>query len=330
VISQDQLSNAMHATVYGPDGDKVGKAGQIYLDNQTDRPEWVTVSTGLFGGSESFVPLAEARLEGDRLVVPYDKDRIKDAPRIDSDQGQLSQEQEADLYRYYGLDYGDGPSDSGLASGAQGGTAGGMAAGTTSGTATLGHAEREDADRRQDDHDRQDTYPGVRTRGGIDPDAHTGTQTGAGTHTGTDTDADPGTVGRDGSGPTTDDAMTRSEEQLHVDKERGETGRARLRKYVVKDQETVTVPVEREEVRVQREPVTDANRGAALDGPAISEEEHEVTLHAERARVDKEAVPVERVRMDKETVRDEDTITDEVRKEQIEADVPQDDRRSGR
>jgi uncharacterized protein (TIGR02271 family) len=112
--------------------------------------------------------------------------------------------------------------------------------------------------------------------------------------------------------------MTRSEEHLNVGTQRVEAGRARLRKYVVTEQESVTVPVTREEVRVEREPITDANRGAALDGPSISEEEHEVILHAERPVVQTEAVPVERVRLDTETVTEQQNVTGEVRKEQIE------------
>ena len=93
--------------------------------------------------------------------------------------------------------------------------------------------------------------------------------------------------------------MTRSEERMSVGTTSEEAGRARLRKYVVSENVTQTVPVSHEEVRVEREPITDANVGNAMDGPAISEEEHEVTLHAERAVVEKEAVPVERVRLDK-------------------------------
>jgi uncharacterized protein (TIGR02271 family) len=124
--------------------------------------------------------------------------------------------------------------------------------------------------------------------------------------------------------------MTRSEERLDVGTERRETGRARLRKYVVTEEQQVTVPVTREEVRVEREPITDANRGDALDGPGISEEEHEVTLHEERPVVEKETVPVERVRLEKETVTDEEQVSGTVRKERIETegvdDVP-DDRR---
>jgi uncharacterized protein (TIGR02271 family) len=99
-----------------------------------------------------------------------------------------------------------------------------------------------------------------------------------------------------------------------------EVGRARLRKYVVTEQVTQTVPVSHEEIRVEREPITDANLGSAADGPEISEEEHEVTLYEERPVVEKEVVPVERVRLDKETVAGEETINTEVRKEQIEQD----------
>ena len=130
----------------------------------------------------------------------------------------------------------------------------------------------------------------------------------------------PATEGHDVSGPTTDDAMTRSEEELRVGTERQERGRARLRKYVVTEHVQKTVPVEREEVRVEREPITDANADDAMSGPAISDEEHEVVLHEEEPVVEKRAVPKERVRMSKDTVTDERAISEEVRKEQIEAD----------
>ena len=128
----------------------------------------------------------------------------------------------------------------------------------------------------------------------------------------------PETTGHDTSGPTTDDAMTRSEEELRVGTAERETGRARLRKYVVTEEVQTTVPVQREEVRVEREPITDANAGQALDGPAISEEEHEVTLHAEEPVVEKRTVPKERVRLEKDTVTEERTVSEQVRKEQIE------------
>jgi uncharacterized protein (TIGR02271 family) len=128
------------------------------------------------------------------------------------------------------------------------------------------------------------------------------------------------TVGHDTSGPTTDDAMTRSEEELNVGTQSRETGRARLRKYVVTEEVEKTVPVQREEVRIEREPITDANVGAATDGPEISEEEHEVTLHAEEPVVEKRAVPKERVSLEKDTVQDERQVSDTIAKEQIEVD----------
>jgi uncharacterized protein (TIGR02271 family) len=135
-----------------------------------------------------------------------------------------------------------------------------------------------------------------------------------------DRDADAaGTVGRDTSGRTTDEAMTRSEEELAVGTERRQTGRARLRKYVETEQVQRTVPVEREQVRVEREPITDANADAALDGPEISEEEHEVTLYEEEPVVEKRTVPKERVRLDKDVTTEEETVSEEVRRERIEA-----------
>ena len=150
---------------------------------------------------------------------------------------------------------------------------------------------------------------------------------GTGTYTETRTDADVvdagvvdtdrGTVGHDTSGPTTDDAMTRSEERLSVGTERVQAGRARLRKHVVTENETVTVPVSHEEVRLEREPITEANIGDATSGPDLSEEEHEVILTEERPVVAKETVPVERVRLDKETVTEQERVSEQVRKEEI-------------
>ena len=127
-----------------------------------------------------------------------------------------------------------------------------------------------------------------------------------------------------------DDAMTRSEERLHVGTENVAAGRARLRKYVVTENVTQTVPVSHEEVRLEREPITEANRDAALGGTDITEAEHEVTLHAERPVVEKETVPVERVRLGTETVTEQAQVNEEIRKEQIDepdvdADSPRND-----
>jgi uncharacterized protein (TIGR02271 family) len=126
-------------------------------------------------------------------------------------------------------------------------------------------------------------------------------------------------VGEDVSGPNTDDAMTRSEEELRVGTTEQERGRARLRKYVVTENVQTTVPVRHEEVRLEREPITDANVDRAMSGADISDEEHEVVLHEEQPVVEKRTVPKERVRLDTETVSEEHEISEEVRKEQIEA-----------
>ncbi|WP_299167938.1 YsnF/AvaK domain-containing protein [uncultured Arthrobacter sp.] len=271
MISQDNISQILESggKVLDNDGGKIGSVGQVYVDDHTGNPSWVTINTGLFGSNESFAPLEGAALEGNDVRVGYSKNKIKDAPNVAPD-GHLSEQEEAELYRYYGI-------------------------------STNGYATGEDT---------------TGTTG--DSDAHR--------TTGAD-DSDRASVGHDTSGPTTDDAMTRSEEQLHVGTERREAGRARLRKFVVTENVTKTVPVQREEVRIEREPITDANRGEAFDGPAISEEEHEVTLHEERPVIEKEAVPVERVRLDKETVTEQQTVNEEVRKEQIDTDGVDSDRR---
>lgn len=284
MLNRENIEDLLNrnGNVVGSDGEKIGSIGQLYADDDTGEPTWVTVKTGLFGTSQSFVPVEGAHSQGDDLVVPYTKEHVKDAPRVDVD-GHLTPEEEDRLYTYYDR-----------------------------GARTYSDA-REDVDLQGD----ADLNAGTPTTG-IDRDR--------------DLDRDTtsrGAVGHDTSGPNTDDAMTRSEERLHVGTEREATGRVRLRKYVTTENVTKTVPVQREEVRLEREPITDANRGAAMSGPDISEEEHEVTLHEERPVVQKEAVPVERVRLDKDVVQDDVTVNEEVRKERIEADGVDDDRRRG-
>ncbi|WP_104525702.1 DUF2382 domain-containing protein [Blastococcus atacamensis] len=272
MIGTDTISRVIGQDVYDEAGEKIGSASEVYLDDETGQPEWVTVRTGLFGTKESFVPIRNADLTDNGVRVPVSKARVKDAPKIDTD-GHLSPQEEQELYRYYGL---GGGTDTGM----QSETTAGMQSETTTGM-------------------QSETTTGMAGTGMTDH---------------------PGTVGHDTSGPTTDSAMTRSEEHLSVGTREEEIGRARLRKYVVSENVTETVPVTREEVRVEREPITDANVGNALDGPAISEEEHEVTLHAERPVVAKEAVPVERVRLDTETVTEQAQVNETLRKEEIEVD----------
>ena len=288
MISQDQLGRLVGQVAYDRDGDRIGKVGAVYYDDATNEPSWLTVQTGFFGTKETFVPVQGADVSGDRVTVAYDKAKVKDAPNIAED-GHLSPEEEQQLYSYYGVDY---------ASSAAGGQY------ATGGRVTS-----------RGDRDLTDAGRGVEPDRGRDRDRDRDAD-----GDGVDDDVAGRAVGRDTSGPTTDEAMTRSEERLNVGTESREAGRARLRKYVVTEQQQVTVPVSREEVTLERETITDANRGEAYDGPAISEEEHEVTLRAERPVVDTEAVAVERVRLGKETVTEQETVGGEVRKEEIELD----------
>jgi uncharacterized protein (TIGR02271 family) len=128
-------------------------------------------------------------------------------------------------------------------------------------------------------------------------------------------------AGHDTSGPNTDDAMTRSKEELRVGTETREAGRARLRKYITSETVSRTVPVSHEEVVVEREPITEANRGNALSGGDLTEEEHEVVLTEERAVAAKETVPVERVKLGTQTVTGTETVQAEVREEHIDLDT---------
>ena len=274
MISENQIQSISGGNVVDSDGDKIGSVGQVYLDDQSGNAEWVTVKTGLFGTSETFVPIRDADVDGQDVRVPFSKDKVKDAPRMDDADDHLDQGQERKLYEYYGMDY-DAPS-----------VAGGN---------------------KNDDHDSD------RTRDhGVDADRD---------RDGTSDRDRRDTVGHDTSGPTNDNAMTRSEEQLKVGTEKVETGRARLRKHVVTENVSTTVPVSHEEVRVVSEPITDENVGDGERGRDLSDEEHEVTLHGEQPVVQKETVPVERVKLDTETVTGEQEVTEEVRKEKIETDT---------
>jgi uncharacterized protein (TIGR02271 family) len=119
-----------------------------------------------------------------------------------------------------------------------------------------------------------------------------------------------------------DEAITRSEEELEVGLERRQRGRVRLRKYVVTEQVTKTVPVRREVLRVEREPITESSRPGTLPEPRISEEEHEVLLYEEEPIVAKRVVPKERVRLHTDVVEGQLEISEKLRKERIETDAP--------
>jgi uncharacterized protein (TIGR02271 family) len=231
-MTEFDVTSLTGRSVVDSGGDRIGTVAQVYLDDRTGDPQWVTVHTDP-AGTETFVPLAAARLDGDRLVVDATREQVARAPRVGQDH--LSPREEAEIYRYYGF------------------------------------------------------APGPETG----PDA--------------------------GS----DDAMTRSEEHLVAGTREVRT-RARLRKYVVTEMATVEVPVRHEEVRLEHEPVPEVRSpgGSVREVPDTGDEEREIILHAERPVVTTETVAVERVRLGKETVTDTETVSGEVRREEIELDDP--------
>ncbi|MEY2850120.1 MAG: hypothetical protein RI885_2787 [Actinomycetota bacterium] len=256
MINVNNVNDLIGAAVHDSDDKKIGTVGQVYVDSDNQTPTWVTIKTGLFGSGETFAPLNDATYGDDVVRVSFEKEFVKDAPRVDDD-GTLSTAEEDELYRYYGM--------------------GGAAPVETP-------VVDQDVDRTEVDR----------------------------------TEVDRPTEGHDTSGPTTDDAMTRSEERLQVGTETVETGRVRLRKHVVTEMVTKTVPVSHEEVTLEREPITDANIGDATSGPELSSEEHEIVLTGERVVTDKETVPVERVALGTQTVTEQENVTEDVSHEEIE------------
>jgi len=250
--SQD-LRDLIGRDAVDPDGDKIGKIDDVYVDEDSGEPSWLAVKTGWFGSHISFVPIEGVYFGGDDAVVSYQKDTVKDAPHFDAD-GHLGRDEEARLYEHYN----------------------------------------------------------VRRRGGTTDTTDTTTTTTGGRDV-TNTD-----VQREQRG--SDDAMTRSEEELEVNKRQTETGRARVRKWIETEHVQMTVPIRREKARLVTEPVDSSNRDEALSGADLTESEHEVVLSEEEVDVNKRVVPKERVRLEKEVETEEVPVDESVRKERIEMD----------
>ncbi|HWM35495.1 MAG TPA: PRC and DUF2382 domain-containing protein [Streptomyces sp.] len=281
MISQEQIPAVVDHMIYDADGKKIGEARHVFLDERTGEPEWATVRTGLFGTQETFVPIHEGRVVDDYLEVPVPRTKVRDAPHMDVSKGRLTEQQERELYNFYGFDWDD---TSGL---------GGEPAAGGTGAAGSGAMPAEGQS--------------VADKG---PAATAGAASAGAMASGREGGRMDSAIGQD--------AMTRSEEHLRVGTERFESGTARLRKYVVTEEVEQSVPVRHEEVRIEREPITEANRDAALSGPQIAEDAYEVVLHDERAVVETEAVPVERIRLVTEEHVEQETVRGQVRKERIE------------
>lgn len=281
-VSQEQINDLYSAEVVTQDDENLGGVGQVYLDDQTGEPTWVSVKTGWFGTNESLVPLQGADYADGRIRVAHTKDVIKGAPNVDADQ-HLSEQEQDELFRYY------------------------AGAGV-------------DVSR----YDRRDGDVVDRDRDLTDRDREVAGAAGVGAAAGADYDRDRDLDDRDRTDRDLVDrdredagSMTLHEERVDVGTEQVETGRVRLRKHVVTEQETVTVPVQREEYEVVREPIADGDRH---DGARLGDDEAEVVLHEERPVIEKDVVATERVGLQKETVTDEQQVVTDVSHEEVDVD----------
>ncbi|MGY1793606.1 PRC and DUF2382 domain-containing protein [Geodermatophilus sp. SYSU D00525] len=308
MLSERDLSAAIGSTVQGPDGEKIGTVESFFVDDRTGAPTWVAVSTGLFGTRHSIVPATQAAFVDGVLSVPVHKDAVRSAPHLGGDH--LGPEEEAALRQHYGLTAGAAP----------GVPAGQPWAPTGTGPAPAGAAPATDVPAPGAAVTDTPTRP-------VPPPATT-------TRTTTEQAAAPLPPEHTPrhAAPTTDGAMTRSEEQLRVAIEQVATTRVRLVKYVVTEEVQVTVPIRREEIRVEHVPLdapdlpgeslapaggTAPVTGAPAAGTGTAGLPGEIVLHAERPVVSVEVVPVERVRLATEVVQGQERISEQVQREQI-------------
>jgi uncharacterized protein (TIGR02271 family) len=292
VLSEQELSAAIGSAAYGPDGEKIGTVEHFFTDDRTGAPTWVAVSTGLFGTRHSVVPATEATFSEGTVRLPVTKEAVRTAPSV-SDK-HLDPEAEALLREHYGLHAGTAPA---------------AAPGAADGTAV----PRDDATTR----DLSQPSPGAGSSGagssGVDQDTLDLDRAAARGET-VPVAAVPPTPS------ATDGAMTRSEEQLRVSTERYAAKRVRVVKYVVTEEVTVTVPIRREEIRIEEVPLDGdvaATAGDAVPSAGLPET---IVLHTERPVVTTEVVPVERVRLHTEWVQEQVQVRDQVRRERVDVD----------
>ena len=277
MLSEREISTAVGGPAYGADGSKLGTIEAFFADDRTGAPTWVAVSTGLFGTRHSIAPVAEATFSDGALQLPVTSDAVKSAPPMAGDH--LDPADEETLRRHYGL------ADTAAAVDTAPPVSPPLPADATRAIDTTPPVLPPVAPGPRHSADREDAAPAAGTDG----------------------------------------AMTRSEEQLRVGTERVATTRARLVKYVVTEDVQITVPIRREEIRVEQVPIdesadADVRGGETLvtdPGPTTGGLPDEIILHTERPVVSVEVVPVERVRLRTELVEGQETVTEQVQREQI-------------
>ncbi|CAM2872178.1 DUF2382 domain-containing protein [Corynebacterium jeikeium] len=312
----NDIKDLFKATAYDNSGDKLGSVKEIFVDDKSGQPTFVEVNHGLFGMNSSLVPMRGHKFDGENLNLAFAKDRVKDAPDFDADQA-LTPEQQNEIYRHYGLDNVEDTTRYGEGAGNQ-------------------HAGVRDAGEERSTLDRHEAAGGNTAAGAGVGAAGAGVGAAAGAGVAGANADQAGVTEREAA--NTDAAnreaavnnegeIIRSEERLNVQKDKVQTGEARLRKYVVTDTETVEVPVTREEVRVERTPISEEEAANLKGNIDEAGQEASVTLSEERVSVNKETVPVEKVSLNKEQITETERHTEEVRKEQIDSNIDGDVRK---
>lgn len=295
--------NLVGHRVLDTEGHNVGKIKQVFLDDQTGKPSWVSVHTGLFGMRETLVPLQGAQPMEEDIQIPYDKATVKDAPQVDADRHVSPEDEE--LVRDYFARQGGFPQQAQGEPDMTGGSAG-----TEAGTATPmpagpgGHGNFADQRAGRGDEPeapRGDDMPGTAAAGTTDNWAEQRSDE---------------RLGGPGETDMEDRSVIRHEEQVDIGVERREGGQARMRKHVDTERFDETVPLHHEELEVERKPITDPSQ--VMESGHMEEGEETFTLYEERAVVSKEEVPVEEIRVRKRDVTREEHVEGEVRKERIE------------
>lgn len=332
-MSSFYIQSLAEATAYDVRGDKVGKIEDIYVNDATGQPDFVSVNTGVLGLSKDLVPLRGHTFDGEDVTLAFEKDRIQDAPVTDRD-GHLTERERDELYRYYGLESAEDTvtyvfdteqpvevdADTSVREGVEvvpvdkdtDDEVDRVALDAPELLGEVGSVEREDdevvvpaslgnfgATKEPAGEKAGDEVIVNDPQGGLIMPSYA-------------SDANAGV-----SRGETRDELVLSEEQLRVEKERVESGEARIQKVVVTEMKTIEVPVTREELRVVREPISEEDR-VKYEGVSLGDQEASIVLHEERVVVSKVTVPVERVSLRTELVEDTKVVEESVARERLE------------
>ncbi len=264
--------------VFDQSGAKIGKVDDLFVD-ESDQPEYVGVKMGFLGMSSTLIPWQLVTLDegSGRLTAATDKDTAKNGPAFDDDR-EITPEFEQQVYSYYGLQSASGSESSGSYGSYYSEES--TDAGTVGPGMSMGDTETGEF------REHAITDEGVNQSRGDDLE-----------------DEDELRV-------------QRTEEELAAGTREREAGALNVRKRVRTDRESIEVPTRREEVSVERVPVSE---GTATEAQ-IGEDEVRVPVTEEEVVVEKRPVAKEEVRIRKDVVEDTQVVEEDVRREEIDVD----------